>query len=346
MDLFKSSIKNLKGYEPYTPSCHIKLDANEGKNMIFQEGLVIDRDLLVNFYPDNDAASLRREIGKYIGEDPSKIIAGNGSSEMIELILKTFVDKNEMVLSFIPTFSMYKIYSQIYSAKFIGFQSRKDFGLDVDAFINKIKEVNPKVIILCNPNNPTGYLLDKGSIKKILDNTQALVVVDEAYMEFAEGTMINEISNYHNLVVLRTLSKAFGLAGIRLGYMVSNEAIINVVTKVKSPYNLNSLTQYIGINALEQRDKVIAYIENVKWEREKLYLSMKEIGVNVYKSYGNFLFFNSPIAKLQDKLMIKGILIRSFSGKLKDYYRVSIGDEEENSMFIEMLKEIINNEII
>jgi histidinol-phosphate aminotransferase len=348
MELVKESIRNLKEYVPNNLKYKIKLDANEGKNILFKdiykEGIKFEEDFNINFYPDNEAILLREEIGKYININPENLIAGNGSSEMIELIIKTFVDKDEVILSFVPTFSMYSIFSKIYSAKFIGLKSNEDFSVDIELLINKAKEINPKVIILCNPNNPTGYLIDKDYIKMLLENTDSIVVVDEAYIEFAGDSMVNEIGNYKNLIVLRTLSKALGLASLRLGYMASNEKIINIINKVKSPYNLNALTQYVGVMALKNKDKIMSYVEDVKKEREFLYSKLKEIGIKAFKSYGNFIFFECEITDLKYKLAKHGILIRDFSEDLEGYFRVTVGSEYENREFIKCLKEIKENE--
>ncbi|WFD11158.1 histidinol-phosphate transaminase [Tepidibacter hydrothermalis] len=348
MELVKESIKNLKEYKTNKIDFKIKLDANEGKNIllqdIYKEGIKFNEDFNLNFYPDNDAYLLKQEIKKYLNVDTSNIIAGNGSSEMIELVIKTFVDKGEIILSPIPTFSMYSVFSQIYSAQFIGIQSNEDFKVDIDKLIEKSNELNPKVIFICNPNNPTGNLINKNDIKKLLENTNGLVVVDEAYMEFAEGSMVDEISNYENLIVLRTLSKALGLAGIRLGYMTANQKIIDVINKVKSPYNLNAISQYIGVKALKNKDKIFEYIEEVKNEREFLYKELNEMKIKAYKSYANFIFFKWDINNLYEKLIDYGILIRKFSDELEGYYRVSVGNKNENERFIKILKEIIENE--
>lgn len=348
MELVKDSIRDLKEYVPNNMDYKIKLDANEGKNILFKDiyesGIKFAEDFNINFYPDNEAIILKEEIGKYINVNPLNIVAGNGSSEMIELIIKTFVDKDEVILSFIPTFSMYSIFSKIYSAKFIGIQSNDDFSVDIKLLINKAKEINPKVIVLCNPNNPTGYLIDKNYIKMLLENTDSIVVVDEAYIEFAEDSMVNEIGNYENLIVIRTLSKALGLAAVRLGYMVSNKKIINIINKVRSPYNLNALTQNVGVMALKNKDKIMCYVEEVKKEREFLYSKINEMGIKAYKSYGNFIFFKCNIIDLKYKLAKYGILIRDFSEDLKGYFRVTVGSQYENAEFIKCLKEIKENE--
>ncbi len=239
---------------------------------------------------------------------------------------------------------MYHIFSQIYSAKFIGINSNENFVQDVDVLIEEAKNIKPKIIFICNPNNPTGYLMNKYEIKKLLNNTDSLVVVDEAYIEFAQGSMVEYISQYENLIVLRTLSKAFGLAAIRVGYMVSDKHIINIINKVKSPYNLNSISQYVGVKALREKEKMFQYVEEVKKERKYLYNKLKKFPIEVYPSNGNFIFFKSEVSKLDEKLNEKGILIRSFSKDLENHYRVTVGNRWENEEFIKSLKEILENE--
>lgn len=349
MESVKESLRDLKGYNANQVPYRIKLDANEGKNILFNTELMNEvsfKDIFMdlNFYPDNDAKLLREEIGRYLDINPSNIIAGNGSSEMIELVMKTFVDKDEAIMSLVPSFSMYSVFSRIYSAKFIGVESNEDFSVDMDLLIKRAKDIKPKVILICNPNNPTGFLIAKKDIEKLLAEVDSIVVVDEAYMEFAEVSMVQEVSKYKNLIVIRTLSKALGLAAIRLGYMISNEKIINIIKNIKSPYNLNAVTQYIGAMALRKKDKIIDYVEEVKKERTFLFNELKEMPFEVYKSYANFVFFRSDIDGLDEKLEKDGILIRSFSGDLNGYYRVTVGSRSENKELIKSLREIVKNE--
>lgn len=348
MKLIRDNIKNLQEYKPNENTYRIKLDANEGRNFLFEyikeEGLKFPEGFDLNIYPDSQSTLFRREIGEYLDMDSKYIVAGNGSSEMIELIMKTYIDEGDSIVSFLPTFSMYSIYSQIYGGNFVGVESNKDFSFDIDRLIRKVEEVRPKVILLCNPNNPTGYLMKQEQIKKVLDNVDCIVVVDEAYIEFAKGSMVNEIRNYENLIVLRTLSKALGLAGVRLGYMVANEGIISIINRVKAPYNLNSISQYIGVRALRNKDKIGEYVEEVKLERNFVCGGLKGLPLQVYDANGNFVFFKSEEEGLGKKLEEKGIIIRDFSGDLKDYYRVTIGERWQNEEFIKSIKEIIEDE--
>ncbi|MDL0248877.1 histidinol-phosphate transaminase, partial [Clostridioides difficile] len=278
------------------------------------------------------------------GVNKKNLLVGNGSSEIIDLIIHTFVDKDEVILSFSPSFSMYSIYSQINGSKFIGVESDENLVINIDNVIEKVKENNPKIVIVCNPNNPTGTILKREEIIKLLDSTNSLVVLDEAYMDFGEESMLSDVFKYDNLIVLRTLSKAFGLAGIRTGYMLSNSSLINSVEKVRPPYNLNSLSDFIATRALRNKDVVKAYIKEVKEEREVLYEEMIGMGIKAYKSQANFILFYSEIENLSQKLIDRGVLIRKFGGKLENYYRVTIGDKEENSMFVGAIRDILKKE--
>ncbi|MBU5257327.1 histidinol-phosphate transaminase [Tissierella praeacuta] len=348
MEMIKNNIKNLKEYKINKKPYRIKLDANEGKDIFLKD---ISKKIIrglekidINLYPDTDSFLLRVEIGKYLNINPDNIVTGNGSSEMIELIMKTFIDKDDIVLSFVPTFSMYSIFTQIYSGRFIGINSNEDFSIDIDILIEKTKEINPKVIFICNPNNPTGSLVKKHEVERLLNNVDCIVVVDEAYMEFAEGSMVEDIYKYKNLIVLRTLSKALGLAAIRLGYMISNVDIVNVINRVRAPYNLNAISQYMGIEALKNKERIFQYVEEVKRERKYLYEKLTQLSLELWESNTNFIFFKSNIDELDKKLEEDGILIRAFSKELRGCYRVTVGNRWENHEFVKSLKEILENE--
>ena len=160
-------------------------------------------------------------------------------------------------------------------------------------------------------------------------------------MEFGDESLIDEVMDYDNLLIVKTVSKAFSLAGIRMGYIVANEDIITSIEKVRAPYNLNSLSTYIATEALRQKERMFHYVKNIKEEREKIYKALVNLGVKAYKSSANFVFFKSDIDNLQKKLVDKDVLIRKFSGKLDGYYRVSVGTKEQNEKFLEAFKEVM-----
>ena len=343
MNREKESIRSLEPYVTNPTICSVKLDANEGDKDLYLDLLkkLGESDITLNYYPDDSYSELKKEINNYVGYEPKNITVGNGSSELLDLCVKTFVDKDETILSLDPTFSMYSIYAQVFSAKYIGAKAEEDFKLNVDSIIKDIKENNPKLIILCNPNNPTGSVLTKEEVRKIVKSTDALIALDEAYMEFGDESLIDEVMDYDNLLIVKTVSKAFSLAGIRMGYIVANEDIITSIEKVRAPYNLNSLSTYIATEALRQKERMFDYVKNIKEEREKIYKALVDLGVKAYASGANFVFFKSDIDDLQKKLVDKDVLIRKFSGKLDGYYRVSIGTKEQNEKFLEAFKEVM-----
>ena len=343
MNREKESIRSLEPYVTNPTICSVKLDANEGDKDLYLDLLkkLGESDITLNYYPDDSYSELKKEINNYVGYEPKNITVGNGSSELLDLCVKTFVDKDETILSLDPTFSMYSIYAQVFSAKYIGAKAEEDFKLNVDSIIKDIKENNPKLIILCNPNNPTGSVLTKEEVRKIVKSTDALIALDEAYMEFGDESLIDEVMDYDNLLIVKTVSKAFSLAGIRMGYIVANEEIITSIEKVRAPYNLNSLSTYIATEALRQKERMFDYVKKIKEEREKIYKAVVDLGVKAYPSGANFVFFKSDIDDLQKKLVEKDVLIRKFSGKLDGYYRVSIGTKEQNEKFLKAFKEVM-----
>ena len=343
MNREKESIRSLEPYVTNPTICSVKLDANEGDKDLYLDLLkkLGESDITLNYYPDDSYSELKKEINNYVGYEPKNITVGNGSSELLDLCVKTFVDKDETILSLDPTFSMYSIYAQVFSAKYIGAKADEDFKVNVDSIIKDIKENNPKLIILCNPNNPTGSVLTKEEVRKIVKSTDALIALDEAYMEFGDEFLIDEVMDYDNLLIVKTVSKAFSLAGIRMGYIVANEEIITSIEKVRAPYNLNSLSTYIATEALRQKERMFDYIKKIKGEREQIYKALVDLGVKAYASGANFVFFKSDIDNLQKKLVDKDVLIRKFSGKLDGYYRVSVGTKEQNEKFLEAFKEVM-----
>lgn len=343
MYFVKESIRNLKAYVPNNIDCGTKLDANEGKCKAYKD-LCKNINIDMSLYPEDGYKDLKDKIKDYVNAKPSNIVVGNGSSELVELIIKTFVDKDEVVLSFVPTFSMYEVYATVNSAKFVGVECDEDFKVNVDKIIEKAKEVNPKLIFLCNPNNPTGYLLKKEEIIKVINNTDCVVVCDEAYIEFStiNESMIDEILNYDRLIVLRTFSKAFSLAGIRVGYMVANEDLASIIETVRPPYNLNNISQFIATKAMENTKPLLDYVKEVDIEKGFLMYLFEKFNMKAYKSYSNFILFKNDIENFSHKLIEEDVLIRSFG----DYHRVTIGEDKENLAFALALKKIVDKENI
>ena len=324
----RKEIKKLKAYELVEKDYRVKLDANEGIDWL--DGL--------NRYPVDRSDKLREKIAEKLEKNPDEIVLGNGSSELIELMMKAYLEAGETVASFSPTFSMYKIFTIIHKGEYVDYPLEDMERLNVEAFINFVKEKKAKLVIISNPNNPTGTLIPKKDILKIVESVDAMVILDEAYIEFADYPQGVEIREFENLVVLRTFSKAISLAGIRLGYMIANKETIDCINRVRSPYNVNSLTQEMGLKALKNDSIISENIKTIKKERERMREFLEKNGIKPLPSGANFLFFKAPI-KIYEALWNKGILIRKFDGELESYYRLTIGRPEENNIVIKAIEE-------
>ncbi len=346
--LLRKEIIDLKPYVPNNYEYKYKMDANESpfnlsKNILndISDSL---QNIYMNRYPDTNSTELRKMISNFIEVEKDNIVVGNGSNELINIILTTFINKGDIVISHSPTFSMYKIASKIFGARYLDIESDNNFNININSIIENANKKNAKLIIICNPNNPTGKAITRKEIFRILDETKGIVLVDEAYIEFGEDSVVNEINNYQRLIVLRTLSKAFGLAGIRTGYLVGGEKIVNKINSVKPPYNLNVISQCIAINVLKNLSEIRMKINEIKEERNRLYTLLNNTkNIKVFSSKANFILIEVNNAqKVFDHLLKKGILVRKFSNnRLNNNLRITIGSKKENDILIKAIEEVV-----
>lgn len=336
----------------------VKLDANESayaacekQISLMQKAINLDS---LNRYPDPDAEKLISAYADYQGISSSLVIAGNGSDEILDIIFKAFTTPKDIVLSIDPSFVMYEIMSKIFSCQYRRYQPNDYYSLDVDAFIDYIDILKPSLLFICNPNNPTGAVISKDDVIRIVNSTDSIVVVDEAYGEFISAdykdfSMISEVENYQNLIVLKTLSKAYGLAGLRVGFGIANERLISKMFDFKYPYNISSLSQELAIACLtpELKDyfsqNQLKTIEN----RKKLEASLSNIeGLSVYRSNANFIWIKVSsdyidIDHFIEGLNQSGIKIRSFKQTyLRQYLRITVGNELENNMLLACIESL------
>lgn len=347
-DLLRDEIKNFKNYEVYNIPCKYKMDANEAPfrlpDAVMESIGNIINSANVNIYPDPLAENLKRELAVYCGISKENIMVGNGSDEIIHLIMLAFVDKNDIVLYPVPSFSMYSVYTKIAGAHEVGVSLNEDYSYDADSFVVAVKKYKPKVVFLCTPNNPTGSVIKRDDIIKIADASDGLVVVDEAYFEFYGETVVDIIDKYDNIIVLRTLSKAFGLAGLRVGYLAANKTVVKYLSLVKSPYNINSVSQAIALSVLKSgtlKDR-LDYILN---ERQYLINGLNKIdNIKVFPSDANFVLVKFKDADyVYNELIRRGILVRDFSKShsLEGCLRITVGTREANNYLLQCLKEML-----
>ena len=287
-------------------------------------------EVLFNRYPDNSANLLTKTYSKAFNIKEDNVIFGNGSDEMLGLVIGLNIKEGKKLYTLTPDFSMYDYYTSFHGGDMVKYPIDLNNGFNVDDFIKKGKEENVSIIIFSNPNNPTGTLVSKDDIKKILNSFDIPVVIDEAYGEFCDCSMVDEIDNYKNLYVTKTLSKAYGVAGIRLGMIISNKDNIDTLRDMKVPYNVNSVTQYIGSIILNHKEELDVYSKEIVKRRDNFYneiINRKYKDLVVYPSHANFIYGKSSMKdELVTNMLSNGISIRNYKD---DSFRITIGSEIE-----------------
>lgn len=335
----RPNILKLKPYssarEEYTGLARIYLDANENPY-----------DTGYNRYPDPLQKDVKHQLSKLNNVAYESIFLGNGSDEVLDILVRIFCEpKQDAILFSSPTYGMYQVLADIHNIEAIDVPLLEDLSLDVEGILKQ----KAKVIFICSPNNPTGNQFKREQLLKILSEFDGLVVVDEAYVDFASYSMLPEISNYDNLVVCQTLSKSWGLAGLRLGMAYTNPALIELMTKVKMPYNVNAATQKEALKFLMYSDKTKENIQKIldeKFRMERAFSEMKFVK-RIFPSDANFLMveFIENTTKLHQTFLEKGVLVRNQSNKLhcKNTLRFTIGTKEENQEVLSILKEYFSS---
>lgn len=296
-------------------------------------------------YPENDMEQIRELYAKYAGSEAGNIIIGNGSDEMLQLVISSFMGNGKKMLTLNPDFIMYDFYTSLFGGEVKKYNLNDDIEFKLDDFIRNGKENNVDLIMFSNPNNPTGLVLTPKEIVKLLENfPDKIVVVDEAYYEFNGSSMIPYINKYKNLIVTRTLSKAWGLAAIRVGFLITNKDTVKLLSQKKIPYTISSYSQAIALTALKYPERVMENSKKIIDQREILFKELKKIEKNTsmnikfYPSKGNFIFGRTTHKKMLLKgLSDSGILIRNFPN---DTFRITIGSPLENNKVVEEFRKI------
>ena len=322
----------------------IKMDANEnpyGASPRVQRALAKFNQF--NIYPDDGQEKLRQLLADFTGMDKKYIVAGSGSNQLIDLLVRLFVTANDKVINCTPTFGVYSFSTKLVGGKLIEVPRENDFSLDV----KKVKAAvtkKTKIIFLANPNNPTGNVMSEKDILTILD-TGLPVVVDEAYYEFSRMTVLPLVKKYDNLIVLRTFSKWAGLAGLRVGYGFFPPVIADFILRIKIPYNVNIAAQVAVAESIKDRDYLMASVQLMINERARLFRGLQKIKwLKPYPSQANFILTRvqgTDAKKLYRQLQTKGIFVRYFdTPPIQDCIRFSVGKPEHTDALLSALKEI------
>ena len=322
----------------------IKIDANENPyGCSPRVNKALARYPQFNIYPDDGQEKLRQSIAGYAGVDMKRVVAGNGSNQLIDLLIRLLVNPGDEVINCTPTFGIYSFSTKLCNGVLVEIPRDDDFNIDilkVKASINK----KTKLIFVTNPNNPTGNLTPQEDIIELLD-TGVPVVVDEAYYEFSRRTIMPLIGKYENLIILRTFSKWAGLAGLRVGYGVFPEAIADFILRIKIPYNVNVAAQVAVAESLKDIDYLMVSVQKLIDERERLFAQLQKINwLKVYPTQSNFIFCrvqNVNAKDLHKQLQMKGILVRYFDQpRIQDCIRFSVGKPEHTDALIKTLRGI------
>ena len=336
-DLIRKNIKHLKAYssarDEFTNEALVFLDANENP---YGEGL--------NRYPKGAHVELKTRLAQLSGIPSEQILLGNGSDEVLDLVFRTFCEPGQdNIIITPPTYGMYKVIADINDIEVREAYLNENFDLDIDSII-RLVDSNTKLLILCSPNNPSGNIMSSQLVEKLLNQLDCIVVIDEAYIEFSIAeSWTNCLTEFPNLIVSQTFSKAWGLAGIRLGMGMASPFIIQTLNKVKPPYNISSLTEVQALEALQNTNQFESNRNMILKERQRLIDTFKAFPfvITIYPSDANFLLVKFADADLiYNYLMDKGVIVRNRTNEpgCSNTLRITIGTPEENNLLINILK--------
>jgi histidinol-phosphate aminotransferase len=361
MDISSLVRSDIEALEPYTPIVPfealserlnmapadiVKLDANENPYGPSPRAIAAVANYpYYAIYPDPDQTVLRRALSSYIKQPVERILCGNGSDEIIDLLMRLFVEPGDAVVESPPTFGMYSFNTGVVGGKSVGVRRGPNFEVDIEAIAAAVHDTRAKMIFLPSPNNPDGSTLPRQAVERLLA-LPAILVLDEAYAEFSAESNVDLVGQAPNLVVLRTFSKWAGLAGLRIGYGMIPEPIIAHLWKIKPAYNINMAGQAAALASLEDLDYLMANVRRIIAERERVYAALQTIdGLDPYPSRANFILTrvrDGHARELKMSLERRGILIRYFNKPgLQDCIRISIGKPEQNDQLLAALRELV-----
>lgn len=353
----RDDLKALEGY--HSPQLDVTVRLNTNESPFAPPPGFVDAWLAnlatvpLHRYPDRAARALRAAIGESIGEPPPRIFCANGSNEVLQTLLLTYGGPGRRALVFEPTYALHSHICRLTGTDVIVGARRDDFGIDPDAARAAIDEHQPEIVFLCSPNNPTGTVDPEATVAAVADAAPGLVIVDEAYGEFARDSALDLVDDDRALVVTRTYSKVWSLAALRLGFCVAPPWVVTELEKVVLPYHLDVSTQLAGVTALRFRSEMEARVAFLVEDRERLFRSLEELdGVTVFPSGANFLLFRieagGPGADdrghaVWEALVERGVLVRDFSRwpGVEDCLRVTVGTTEENDAFLSALRDVL-----
>ena len=350
LDIIKPAVRALRAYTLSPHRASVKINQNENP---WDAPAEIKDEVLRRFaarkwsrYPDFVPASLNERLAEFAGWKADGVIAGNGSNELIQALLMVSIGPGKRVLISEPTFTLYRQVATVLGGEVESVLLTPELTYDVAALLETIAQKQPDVTIICSPNNPTGCVMEPADLRRVLRVSHGLVVIDEAYHEFAQQSVVPLLNEHENLIVLRTFSKAMAFAALRVGYLLASPELVREIRKAVLPYNLNTFSQIAAEVAIDKYRTLLGpMVVAVLAERERLYSAMSEIpGLHPLKSSANFMVVRADKDPRQifEELLKRDILVRDVSGypMLREYFRVSVGTPEENDQLLRALHEI------
>ncbi len=343
-DSMRSTTRTFEKY--YNPELHgeIRLDTNTnvlGSNPAAM-AVLRNLDVELNTYPNTYSDGLRSALAELYGLEADNFIIGNGSDEMLDVSFKTFTDWGDSCVTPVPSYSLYNYFIEMNGGKAVNVDLDENFQLDVDAMLKP----KSKIMIMPSPNNPTGNTFRTKDIEEILSRYDGVVIVDEAYGEYAKESMVKRVNEFDNLIVMRTFSKAYAMAALRVGYAIASKPVADMMSAVKIPYSLNKISEMAATAAIRDQDFVRRSVEVVTRERPYLAEGLRKLGFETYPSDSNFILARSPIdhTELVSGLKKKGILIRDFGSKRRteNCVRPTVGTRELNDLLLSKIKEVLD----
>jgi histidinol-phosphate aminotransferase len=342
---------DLRDVQPYgAPQLDVPVRLNTNETPVPPPAAFMQRlaerieALELHRYPDRRAWALRTALGSRFGLSPQRVWAANGSNEILLQLFQAYGGPGRRLLLFRPGYSAHPLIARVAATESVEVDLDDDFRLSPEGAVAAVREHDPDVVCLASPNNPTGVPVPLESFRALHDAGRGLVIADEAYVEFGGVSATTLLDELPRLVVVRTFSKAWRLAGLRLGYLLAHEWVVDDLRKVRLPYHLDALTQAAGLTACELAEDVTGHVEWVAAERDRLHAELEALPrIGVWPSAANFLLFRADTPELFDALLSRGVLVRDFSDKprLEGCVRVTVGTPEENDRFIEALKECL-----
>ena len=332
----KTAIAQLTPYYPKLVNASIRLDANEQNESL--NGLLASlKDVELHRYPMHQDQRLIDALASTYGYLPGTLILASGSSECLDLIIKTYLNPDDALLTVSPTFVMFERYTRLANGRYLSVKESSDTVLQL---ISKAKDMKPKIIMLANPNNPTGTYISMADIRILIQSLpHTIIVIDEAYIEFVPGcpTLASWVQAFPNLIVTRTFSKAWGLASLRLGYLIAQPQRIADLLVAKTPYSIPTLSNLLGLKALAQVSMMEKRVKTMIDLRTQLQILLRDLKIHYTPSFANFVYIQEPRFNLYEALLKRGILIRQYD---QGAYRISIGTPREMKTVMTSIKEI------